>query len=202
VNPAALAAAWEIPISEAAIAEVQAAYAQPPRHYHTWKHVRAVCRTIAEAGPWADPASVLVAALLHDAVYVVGRSDNEARSADLAVDWLRRHDVPADADRVAGLIRLTASHGGVSSSSVDAEAARFLDCDMAVLAAPPEVYTEYAAGVRAEWEPLVGDAYAQGRADFLARLLTTDAIFLSHWGAALEPAARANIAGEITALRR
>lgn len=88
-----------------------------------------------------------VAVLFHDAVYDVGRTDNEARSAALARDEAPRwFDV--DLDRVEELILLTASHG--RQAVIGPDAALFLDCDMAILGSSPERYQLYTQHVTAE----------------------------------------------------
>src|SRR5262245_11174745 len=89
-------------------AAIEAAYATPARAYHHYGHVQDVLRHYEEvaAGPgWAQPAEVYLAVLYHDAIYEAGRSDNEARSADLAREHITRWlgDAGIDASRVATL---------------------------------------------------------------------------------------------------
>src|SRR5687767_4607630 len=130
-------------------AALEAAYARPPRAYHNLSHVREVLRhyDAVAAGPgWGQPAEVQLAVLYHDAIYEAGRSDNEARSADLAVEHIARWlpDAGVDANRIAELIRLTARHGKLTpgdfaGDAVPADAMHFLDCDMAILGADPAV---------------------------------------------------------------
>jgi len=56
-----------IPLPSGQLAELETAYALPPRAYHNWSHVQAVlqhCVTVAEAGPgWRQPREVQLAAL-------------------------------------------------------------------------------------------------------------------------------------------
>src|SRR5690606_17391786 len=123
-------------------AELRDAYATPPRAYHHWGHIQAVLGEFARvsAGPgWRQPREVALALLFHDAIYEAGRRDNEARSAELARATIRRWwpDAGIDLDRVAHLILRTARHGQLKPADVDADAALLLDCDMAILAAPP-----------------------------------------------------------------
>ena len=72
-----------IPLPAGQLAELETAYALPPRAYHNWSHVQAVlqhCRTVAEAGPgWAQPREVQLAALYHDAIYDAVRDGMAAR---------------------------------------------------------------------------------------------------------------------------
>ena len=102
----------------------------------------------AESG-WFAPVETFLAVLFHDAVYVPGAADNEARSAELASAAIRRFlpDAPTDLDRVSRLILLTAGHGHLAPEDVDRDAALFLDCDMAILGASPAVFDAYHAGI-------------------------------------------------------
>jgi len=189
-----------VPLAPAQWQALEAAYATPPRAYHHFGHVRAVlqhCQQVADGPGWQQPAEVYLAVLYHDAVYQAGRKDNEARSAQLAVQAIA--DVPAlaqlDAARVEQLIMLTARHGALGPDEVDAEAALFLDCDMAILGAPAEVFDAYDRGVAEEYRGVVpGFLYRAGRRRFLQGLLRAPRIFLSDFfHARLDAAARANL---------
>ncbi len=144
------------PLPPGQLAELKAAHAQPPRAYHNLGHVQALLRHYHDvaAGPgWRQPREVLLAMLYHDAIYEAGRGDNEVRSAQLAREaiahWLP--DAGIDADRVAALIALTARHGSLRGDELDADAALFLDSDMAILGAPPEVFDAYDHGIAEEY---------------------------------------------------
>jgi predicted metal-dependent HD superfamily phosphohydrolase len=189
--PALTAAHWQA---------LEQAYATPPRAYHGIGHVRALLQHFdaVAAGPgWTRPAEVMLAILFHDAVYQPGRSDNEARSAELARAQVPRWWPQAgyDLERVAELILLTARHGQLQPQDVDAEAALFLDCDMAILAAPPAVFDAYDAGIAAEYRGHVpGLLYRINRRRFLRGLLARPRIFLSDFfHARCDADARANL---------
>ncbi|HWN71929.1 MAG TPA: hypothetical protein VNM90_30025, partial [Haliangium sp.] len=181
-------------------------YRSPPRHYHDIDHVVEVARwyqVVAREVGWTRPSEVFLAVLFHDVVYQAGARDNEQRSAAVAVAavqrWLDRADggdiEAIDTGRVAHLIELTARHGGLSVADVDAEAALFLDCDMAVLGAPGDVYARYEQGVAAEYLGVYPpELYAQGRRRFLHALLARERIYLSpFFHGRLEEQARANL---------
>lgn len=187
-------------LPEAQLQAVQSAYATPPRAYHHFGHARAVlqhCEQVAQGPGWRQPAEVYLAALYHDAVYEAGRKDNEARSAELArlavARWLPEAGI--DVERVVQLIALTARHGELGVGDVDAEAALFLDCDMAILAAPAAVFDAYDQGVAEEYAGVVpGFLYRAGRKRFLKTLLARPRIFLSDWfHARCDAAARENL---------
>jgi|SRR5688500_17593450 len=187
-------------------AALEAAYATPPRAYHGWPHVQAVLqhfREVAEVGPgWAQPAEAWLAVLYHDAVYEAGQADNEARSAELArahvARWLPAAGI--DADRIAALILLTARHGQLAAGGLDADAALFLDCDMAILGAEPDVFDAYDRGIAAEYRGKVpGWLFRLNRRRFLKGLLARERIFLSDFfHARLDAQARRNLRRAVT----
>lgn len=177
------------------VSEMRAAYADPPRHYHTWDHALAVIAAEADL-PWVHPKEAWFAAIFHDAVYVAGAHDNEERSANLAVAsiarWFPGREI--DVDRVARLVRLTARHGALTPADVDADAALFLDCDMAVLASSDAEFAAYDRGIRLEYGAMPAELFAQGRRAFLAKLLASERIFLSDvLHERLDARARANL---------
>ncbi|MDQ1118367.1 MULTISPECIES: hypothetical protein [Pseudoxanthomonas] len=178
---------------------LEQAYATPPRAYHAIDHVQEVLRqfdAVAQGPGWRQPREVQWAALYHDAIYVAGRGDNEARSAQLAQAHLEQWPQPGvDVARVVELIELTARHGGLSPGDVDAEAALFLDCDMAILGAAPEVFDVYDRGIASEYAGVVpGFIFRRKRKQFLKDLLQRERIYLSDFfHARLDAAARANL---------
>ncbi|MEG2804651.1 hypothetical protein [Stenotrophomonas sp.] len=181
-------------------ADLEAAYAMPPRAYHNFAHVQAVlqhCQAVAEGPGWQQPREVQLAALYHDAIYEAGRSDNEARSAALARQAIEQGlpQTGIDVDRVVALIALTARHGALSAADIDAEAALFLDCDMAILGAPAAVFDAYDQGIAEEYAGHVpGFLFRLNRRRFLKQLLLKPRIFLSDFfHQRLDRAARANL---------
>ncbi len=181
-------------------ADLEAAYAVPPRAYHGYAHVRAVlshCQAVAEGPGWRQPREVQLAALYHDAIYDAGRKDNEARSAALALAQIERWlpGAGVEAQRVEQLILLTARHGTLAAADVDPEAALFLDCDMAILGAPADVFDAYDRGIAEEYAGHVpGFLFRLNRRRFLSHLLGSPRIFLSDFfHQRLDAAARANL---------
>ena len=186
-------------------ASLEAAYAVPPRAYHDFHHVGEVLRHYDEvaAGPgWTQPREVALAVLYHDAIYEPGRSENEARSAQFAVEQIARWQPEAgiDARRVAYLIELTARHGQFVPADFDGDPAPddvrlFLDCDMAILGAEPAVFDAYDRGIAAEYRgTLPAWLFRLNRRRFLKALLARERIFLSDFfHARLDAQARANL---------
>ena len=153
--------------------------------------------TVAAGPGWMQPGEALLAVLFHDAVYEAGKSDNEARSAQLAreaiAQWLPQARI--DAERVAALVLATARHGKLRPHEVDADAALFLDCDMAILGSEPARFDAYDQGIAREYRGRVpGWLFQFNRRRFLRGLLERERIFLSpFFHARLDAPARANL---------
>ncbi len=174
---------------------LEAAYATPPRAYHTLEHIVDVAQHFSRVR-WARPSETFLAVLWHDAVYVVGAHDNEERSADFFErHWLLDPSTPLEVNRVRELILLTARHGHLRPYDVDSEAAQFLDCDMAILGSDPDTFFRYELQISQEYLPLFGEeAYRLGRRAFLQKLLDSPRIFLSeHFHQLLDARARKNL---------
>ena len=169
-------------------------YEQPHRKYHTSVHLSEMLtalKTLYKRHHTATPRAVLLAAWFHDAVYEANPGEDEAASADLArttltplasTGFLTNREVTA----IAHLIELTASHqlaDGIeeytSGALTRADAAFFLDADLAILAADSPRYTRYVAGVRAEYAHYAPDAFTRGRAAILQGFLNRTAIYAS-----------------------
>ncbi|GAB3303951.1 HD domain-containing protein [Luteimonas notoginsengisoli] len=192
-------------LPETQLAELATAYATPPRAYHDFGHVREVLRHHADvaSGPgWAQPEETRLAVLYHDAIYEAGRSDNETRSAEMAVAAIARW-LPAagiDAARVAELIELTARHGELvpeafGSGAIAADTRHFLDCDMAILGAEPDVFDAYDRAIAAEYRGKVPSwLFRLNRRRFLKSVLGKPRIYLSaYFHERYDARARANL---------
>ena len=211
--------AWEslLPGHTALGENLLARYEQPHRKYHTSVHLSEMLtalKTLYEQHHTATPRAVLLAAWFHDAVYEANPGEDEAASADLArtaltplasTGFLTNREVTA----IAHLIELTASHqlaNGIeeytSGALTRADAAFFLDADLAILAADSPRYTRYVAGVRAEYAHYAPDAFTRGRAAILQGFLNRTAIYASDTAHLLWDApARLNLRTELEGYR-
>lgn len=152
-----------------------------------------------------EPRAVLLALLFHDAVYVAGRKDNEAKSAELADEVLARNSGLSQQEReeISRMILLTASHHAVGNPSRDAM--KMLDIDLSILGTEWPAYQAYAAGVRREFCPAVVSEFkfCIGRLQFLRGVQQQEHIFLTEeMRTRREHTARENISREIGELER
>ena len=183
--------------------ELLAAYADPGRGYHDVRHLTEVLDRLDELeghGVTFDRVVVRIAAWFHDAVYD-GQPGAEDRSARWAEEALASAGLsPADIAEVARLVRLTESH---NAEPDDLDGAALCDADLAVLAADPDRYRAYVAGVRREYDSVPETDFRRGRAMVLRTLLRRGALFTTPYAvASWEPEARRNVTAELEALER
>ncbi|PRP89962.1 hypothetical protein ENSA5_69030 [Enhygromyxa salina] len=185
------------------LSELGVRYSEAQRAYHGLTHIDALTRhflDVARGPGWRQEPEVKLAILFHDAIYVPGRPDNEARSAELARASLQDLGWPVDLARVEALILATKAHELVDASD-DPDLAHFIDADMAIVGAAPKVYDAYAQAVRDEFVNVPGLLYRRGRERFLRKQLARDSLFHSElFARRYEHQARANLARELAAL--
>ena len=182
--------------------ELAAAYQAPGRHYHTLQHLDNLLHLLAPA-PLHDPVVVQLAVWFHDAVYNALKSDNEARSAARAREFLRGSILePARQQRVAFLIERTADHTQPQPAD-DADLLLFLDADLSILGTPEAEYWAYARQVRQEYRLVPDLLYRPGRRKVLAKMLAAPVLFRTPgMRAELDAAARHNLQAELAAWDR
>lgn len=192
-----LADHWPLPDAPELRDQIASAYADPTRGYHDTSHLAAVLERLAEltrAGVAYDPLPVVLAAWFHDAVYD-GERDAEERSAAWAEHALRGLAPEGVVAEVARLVRLTETH---QPTEGDPNGCALSDADLAILAAPAELYAAYLAAVRAEYAHLDDATFRHGRAQVLTGLAAKPYLFHTgyareHW----EGPARTNVEREL-----
>lgn len=193
-------------LDEALVNAARERHSGPDRGYHGWSHPLALLELFKDVdGELNDALAVYCAILWHDSIYEPRRTDNEARSAELAAQVLSGAIPEISLGRAIRLIEATARHAipdGLNASEV-ADMAMFLDMDLAILAAPDGEFDAYEAGVRHEYREVPEAAFRQGRATILEGFLRRDALYISDWGRArFEVKARRNLERSIQALRQ
>ncbi len=183
--PEAFAAEWRdlaqaltLPaeLSEDILAELQAWYGEPARHYHTARHIVSLLEQTIQLD-FEDRNIARLAIFFHDVIYDPTRNDNESRSADLMRQRLSSHLSADRLDHAATIIEATAGHQPTGDHDTDL----VLDLDMGILGQPWPVYETYAKDVMAEYLPHVGEAaWRQGRVSlFIDPTLARGKIFIT-----------------------
>jgi predicted metal-dependent HD superfamily phosphohydrolase len=177
-------------------------YRGPGRHYHDVRHVGWVVRHVIALSAdhqVDDLDAVVAAAFFHDVIYVPANADNEAASAALA--WRALDELgwtPERCGHVADLVNATAGH---HLESADRDTCLLIAGDLAVLAAEPARYGDYATAVRREYSHVDAESWRTGRGRVLRSLLDRPHLFppsleLDDW----ERRARANLTAELASL--
>jgi predicted metal-dependent HD superfamily phosphohydrolase len=187
--------------TEAAGHDLIARYAEPHRAYHDVRHLTEVLDFVDELADEAEDAdAVRFAAWFHDAVYeAVSEVSNEEASARLAERILPGLGVPAArVAEAARLVRLTEKH---AAEEGDRNASVLFDADLAILAADPARYAEYAHSVRTEYAEVPDDVFRPARARILGELLSAPTLYRTPSARErFESRARANVTAEIAEL--
>jgi len=187
-------------VTGAVLTDLLARWSEPHRRYHNLTHLGEVLGVLRHL-PRGETAAVRLAAFFHDAVYQpdVGGTANEEASAVL-VERLAPSCgfAQTTVTEAVRLVLLTAGHlpepGDVNGSALS-------DADLAILAAPPTRYLDYASAVRAEYAHIDGATFAAGRAAVLRDLVSRPLLFATEYGRQeFEQAARWNIAKELSML--
>jgi predicted metal-dependent HD superfamily phosphohydrolase len=198
-----LPASWTAGSAAEVFAAARESYASAGRVYHTWDHILDCTQKLRDFD-CKSPRAAFLALLFHDAVYVPGKPDNEARSAAFASGLLSKHArlAPGEVDAIERMILATRDHR-LSADQQGTDTAVVLDIDMSILGAPWERYRQYADGVRAEYVPAAASAsrFTAGRLAFLSGLLAVPIFHTTQGRERWEETARENIAREIENLR-
>ena len=196
-----LRARWPLAGADGLRDRLLAAYDASARGYHDVTHLAEVLAHVDLLADEADDLeAVVLAAWFHDAVYD-GGADDEERSAAWAEEELPAAGVePARVTEVARLVRLTSTH---RPGPGDHDGQVLSDADLAILAAGPDRYAAYVAGVRAEYSAVPDADFRRGRAAVLRELLAKPELFHTTRARELwERPARANVERELTDLER
>jgi predicted metal-dependent HD superfamily phosphohydrolase len=165
----------DVAFAQQAVQNVLVRYAEPHRFYHTLMHLQQVL-ILAERHRHAliDSQSVILALFYHDAIYNPRRSDNEQQSAALARHSLAQWLPEPRLARIEQLILATTGHALPDN---DPDLAMLLTFDLAILAASPQDYAEYAVHIRQEYQHIAEIDYRRGRREVLQHFLDQPVLF-------------------------
>ena len=175
------------------------------RPYHDWRHVRSMLGLLDRHLQWISRADRVHAAICaHDCVYDSRRSDNEERSAEVAMEKFEGLFAPEDLEWIRLAILATKNHA-VPPGMTDKDAAdlKFLiDADLSILGADEATFDAYDAAVRKEYGWVSDHDWAVGRARVLEGFLSRDRIFTTEpMYADFETRARVNLEMALHLLR-
>ena len=158
--------------------EIDLAYREPARAYHTLEHISVLLNHIEEyTSIIENKAMLLFTAFYHDIVYVPGSGSNEKDSAAIAEKRMRElHVLEEIIHDTKTLILLTKSHAAVNPTITN-DMLLFLDMDLSIIGTAPDVYNQYRENVRKEFKAFPDFIFRKGRRSFLKSQLKLPLIF-------------------------
>jgi predicted metal-dependent HD superfamily phosphohydrolase len=152
------------------------AYGQVGRAYHNARHLNECLAGFDAARHLVKDAPAVEFALwFHDAVYDSRATDNEERSADLALECLREAGSRDDTRgaKIHDLVMLTKTH----QAEPDTDGAVMVDVDLVILGQLWPRFEEYDRAIRREYDWVPAEFYAQKRSDVLRKFLQRNFIY-------------------------
>src|SRR5215471_3449176 len=187
------------PARDTAFRSIVRSYCAEGRAYHNLSHVKALIHLYDEFKRDAGYDPILFAIWFHDIIYDTRRNDNEDISADFAREALGTLGVPSGIVSEVGLmIRATKYH---SSEHLSADGELFLDLDVSILGASPELYHEYSDAIRREYDWVPWPIYRQAGRGILRNFLQRQRIFFTDQiSSRFGDQARTNLKNELNGL--
>ena len=178
--------------------EIERQYSDPSRHYHTMVHLQnLISELLPVQSSFKNWNVVVFAVAYHDVIYKASKSNNEEKSAELAVKRLSGIAVPEESIvRCKEFILATKRH-----QQVDDEIDLFTDADLSILGGNADAYRSYTKQIRKEYAIYPDLLYKPGRRKVLQHFLEMHHIFKSeYFRDKYEAAARQNLEDELGAL--
>ncbi len=179
--------------------EIERNYSSKKRHYHTLSHLEDISTQLDEIRKKLNDREVILFTLYyHDAIYDARKTDNEERSAALAMRRMEEIGVPEESrSKCAAQIIATKSH----QKSPDSDTNLFTDADLSILGRPWDDYEAYFKKIRKEYSIYPDFLYKPVRNKVLAHFLALEKIFKTNiFHSKFELSAKANIARELAHL--
>lgn len=179
--------------------EIEENYTGKKRHYHTLQHLENLLQILtpikAKINDWD---TLLFTLFYHDIIYNATKSDNEEKSAELAVLRMKAIDIEnSKVEKCQTQILATKKH----LPSTDSDTNYFTDADLSVLGQDWEIYTNYYKNVRKEYAIYPNILYNAGRKKVLKHFLVMERIYKTdYFYQELEQKAKENLEQEFDLL--
>ena len=149
--------------------EIEQSYTHKKRHYHTLAHLENILQHLLDVKDFIqDWNTTLFTLFYHDCIYNALASDNEEKSAELAVKRMQQFNVPVPIiENCKAQILATKKHLEISNLDTN----YFIDADLCVLGQDIETYTSYYKNVRKEYSMYPDLIYNLGRRKVLNHFL-------------------------------
>lgn len=155
--------------------EIENQYSCEGRYYHTLTHLENLLQQLNEVKAGIQHwDTVLFTMYYHDIIYDAQKSDNEEKSAELAVERLGKLSLQEEQIALCKeQILATKSH----TQSTDRDTNYFTDIDLSILGQDWQSYSLYFKNVRKEYSIYPDLMYNSGRKKVLEHFLGMEKIF-------------------------
>jgi len=174
--------------------EIMVAHTTSSRYYHTLTHLENLYKELVSIkNVIEDWESIIFAIVYHDFVYDISSADNEAQSAEIAINRLQEINYPASkTERCKAHILATKTH----KTAADNDTNLFTDADLSILGTDWENYKEYALNIAKEYARM--PMFKLGRKGVMLNFLKMSRLFKTeYFHDKYEAQARNNIQREI-----
>jgi predicted metal-dependent HD superfamily phosphohydrolase len=171
-------------------------YGSKNRFYHDITHIISLLKRWETSKENIEDDDVVYLAIwFHDAIFSTWKSDNEEKSAELAIEFLSQTSFPKERiEKVAQYILATKTH----ESNEDNDLNYFLDIDLSILGSEETIYDIYTKQISDEYSFYPTFLYNRGRKKVLTGFLEKEFIYkTAEYRSQLEEQARINIAREL-----
>lgn len=179
-------------ISSSGFDEIVNHYSEAHRSYHTLNHINHCLQELTPIKACLiNPKAVELALWFHDIIYVIGKSDNEEKSAKMAKDFCQKNNLsPNFIQQVED--HILATKHIFHSDNPDSQ--YLADIDMAILGQSTDTYDIYETQIHQEFSTLYSPSdYQKGRTNFLKTVLERPIYSTDFFNNKYEQAARLNI---------
>lgn len=176
--------------------EIENHYFQKQRYYHTLVHLEKMLEQLTEVkSQIQDWNTILFSLFYHDIIYSALKSNNEAKSAELAAKRMHQINTPNQIIELS-TTQILATKKHLKSTNLDTNF--FLDADLSVLGQSWEIYATYYKNVRKEFSIYPDFLYNKGRKKVLNHFLEMPRIYKTdYFYTKLEAKAKSNLKAEL-----
>lgn len=167
-------------VAGAVYAELDKHYGHTDRHYHSWRHIKALLNMFDEVKQYANcPVAMELAIWFHDVIYSTRAKNNERLSADLFMqrsEGVLKEDIR---ERVERLIMATeyAAPGSLEQSDEQL----LTDIDLLSFASDRESFLKDTADIRKEFQDVPDQEYYPSQVRFLSALQQRASFYSSQY---------------------
>jgi predicted metal-dependent HD superfamily phosphohydrolase len=145
--------------------QLVARYSEKGRSYHNLNHISECLEEFDSVRSlFKNPVCAEIAIWFHDAVYCIGRNDNELRSAELAREVMRKVGINEECAAKVYALVLATKHDAMPS---DRDAMLVADIDLSILGKPVRTFNSYESAIRKEYSHVPQDEFSRGRSSIL-----------------------------------